>query len=181
MRNTSQSLAIALTCALSASPAAHIADTSGAGGPTVMRRITAAQYRNIMTDVFGDDIVLGGRFEPDLRVDHLVAIGAGQASVTASGLEQYDRIARSIGAQVADVQHRAQEVQCTPASATAPDAGCTRMFVTRVGRLLYRRPLSAAEVEGYVNAAAAATKKTGDYYGGVALALAGILESPQFL
>ena len=42
-----------------------------------MRRLTAAQYRNIITDVFGATIRLGGRFEPDLRVDHLIAVGSG--------------------------------------------------------------------------------------------------------
>ncbi len=38
-----------------------------APGPSVTRRLTADQYRNIIADVFGEDIDLGGRLEPDLR------------------------------------------------------------------------------------------------------------------
>ena len=36
-----------------------------APGPSVTRRLTADQYRNIIADVFGADIDLGGRLEPD--------------------------------------------------------------------------------------------------------------------
>src|SRR3954469_11458322 len=65
-----------------------------------MRRITQEQYRQIVSDVFGKSIKIGGRFEPDQRDAGLIAIGAGQISVTASGFEQYDDMARSIAAQV---------------------------------------------------------------------------------
>lgn len=159
------------------------AEDSGrmAGGPLVMRRLTEAQYRNIITDVFGDTIKLGGRFEPDPRVRHLIAVGTGQASVTASGLEQYDKMARSVADQVVDADHRPELIECQPASPTAPDDACTQKFLGRVGRLLLGRPLDPDDLQGYVAGAAAATRKTGDYHKGLALALAGILESPQFL
>jgi hypothetical protein len=157
------------------------AENGSAGGPTVMRRLTAAQYRNIVTDVFGEEIALGGRFEPDLRVNQLLAVGAGQASVTAAGLEQYDKIARSVGTQVVDAEHRSQMIECKPRSLTEPDDACTRIFLARVGRLLYSRPLSSMELQGYVESAATATRKTGDYYNGLVLALAAVLEAPEFL
>jgi hypothetical protein len=146
-----------------------------------VRRLTATQYRNIISDVFGDSITIGGRFEPDLRVEQLVAVGAGRASVSAAGLEQYDRIARSIGEQVVDAAHRSQMIDCKPASATTADNTCAQRFLARVGRLLLRRPLSTGELAGYVGAAAEVTKKTGDFYNGLALALSALLESPQFL
>jgi hypothetical protein len=151
------------------------------GGPVVMRRLTEVQYRNIISDVFGDTVTLGGRFEPDLRVNQLVAVGTGMASVTAAGLEQYDKIARSIAEQVVDPSHRGQMIDCAPASASAPDDACTSKFLTRLGRLLYRRPVFAAELRGYINSAAVASRKTGDFYNGLALALAAMLESPPFL
>ena len=59
--------------------------------------------------MFGPTIKVGGRFEPDIRRDGLLAVGAGQVSVTASGLEQYDDIARNIAAQVVSEQHRDTE------------------------------------------------------------------------
>ena len=60
----------------------------------VMRRLSAEQYQNVIHDVFGPTIELGGRFEPDLRVGGLLAVGAGDISITAAGIEQYDLMAR---------------------------------------------------------------------------------------
>jgi hypothetical protein len=164
-----------------AAATAPMASASGVGGPAVMRRLTEAQYRQIITDVFGDTIKLGGRFEPDIRVEHLVAVGAGQASVTAAGLEQYDKIARSVGDQVVDADHRSQMIPCKPASDTAPDAACAKLFLGKVGRQLFRRPLTQKELQSYVDSSAAATMKVNDFYKGISLGVAGMLEAPQFL
>src|SRR5262249_32964894 len=67
-----------------------------AGGPTLVHRLTQEQYRNIVTDLFGDDIALGARLEPDVRGDHLIAVGSARATVTAAGMEQYEAAARSV-------------------------------------------------------------------------------------
>jgi hypothetical protein len=152
-----------------------------AAGSLVMRRLTQTQYRNIIRDVFGSSIRLGGRFEPDIRVEHLIAVGAGQASITAAGLEQYDKIALSVGSQVIDHTHRAQMIECQPASNAKPDDACAQRFLRRVGRLLFRRPLTERELSAYVTAANEATKQTGDFYQGLAISLAGLLAAPQFL
>jgi len=101
--------------------------------------------------------------------------------VTASGFEQYDLMGRSIAAQVVDSQHRALLIPCKPAAATAPDDACAKQFFAKVGRLLYRRPLTQHELDAQVAAANAATAKTGDFYNGVGLGLAGMLEAPEFL
>ncbi len=151
------------------------------GGPAVMSRLTENQYRNIISDVFGNTVTLGGRFEPDNRVDHLIAVGAGQASVTAAGLEQYDKMARTLAEQITAEKNRAQYLACAPASVTMPDDACTRQVLSRVGKLLFRRPLSEAELNEFVSASAEATQKVGDYYEGLSLGLAGLLSSPQFL
>jgi len=42
-----------------------------------MRRLTPEQYGNIIKEVFGAAIELGGRFEPDMRVEGLNEVGAG--------------------------------------------------------------------------------------------------------
>jgi hypothetical protein len=160
---------------------ARSAAADDAAGPAAMRRLTQEQYRQIINDVFGPTVTLGGRFEPDVRDAGLLAVGAAQVSVTAAGLEQYDRMARSIAAQVVDEQHRGLLVPCKPASADAPDDACAKTFLSRVGRLLFRRPLSEHELDSSVAAANTATAKTASFYNGIGLSLAGLLEAPQFL
>lgn len=152
-----------------------------ASGPAVTRRLTAEQYRNIVNDVFGGDIDLGGRFEPDLRVDGLLAVGASQVSVTAAGMEQYDAMGRAVARQVVDENHRDMLVPCKPAAPKAADEKCAREFLGKVGRLLYRRPLTDTQLNAYVTAAAEATRITKDFYQGLALSLAAMLSSPSFL
>ena len=157
------------------------AATAAPGGPVVMRRLTAQQYRQIIEDAFGASIALGGRFEPDRREAGLVAVGAGRASITASGFEQYDKMARAIAAQVVDARHRAQLISCRPADAAKPDDACATKFLAAAGRLLYRRPLTQAELQAHVNGAGAAATRLGDFYRGLGIALGGLLASPDFL
>ena len=151
------------------------------GGPAVIRRLSPEQYREIVADIFGPGLKLGGRFDPATREDGLLAVGAGQASITASGLEQYDTIARSIANQVVDEQHRATLISCKPASPRTADDACAAQFLAKVGRLLYRRPLSQTELKAQVEAAGATAKMLKDFYAGLSLGLANMLEAPQFL
>src|ERR1700729_644849 len=137
---------IVLALALTASSVAGItsAATDATSMPRAqlvgMRRITQDQYRQIIADVFGKTIKLGGRFEPDQRDAGLLAVGASQVSVTASGFEQYDDMARAIAAQVVDGQHRSVTIPCVPKVAQAKDETCAATFLGGVGRMLYRRP-----------------------------------------
>ena len=145
------------------------------------RRLTSEQYTTIIEDVFGPTITLGGRFEPDLRVDGLFEVGAGLVSVSPSGMEQYDAMARTIAGQVVDDEHRNLLIPCKPQSVTAPDDACVGEFVSKVGRLLFRRALADEERRAYVNAARDATETLGDFYTGLSLSLGAMLTSPQFL
>jgi hypothetical protein len=151
------------------------------GAPPLARRLTAAQYRRAIADVFGPTIRIEGQFEPDLREAGLLAVGAGRVAVTASGLEQYDAMARGIAAQVVDEAHRATLLPCTPRSPQAADDGCAERFFSRAGPLLYRRPLEPEELQQFVALANRAAHSLGSFYGGLGLSLAGMLESPQFL
>jgi len=177
----------ALTCGgaiavcLSASALAADSVPTAATHLVAMRRITQEQYRQIIGDVFGRTIKLGGRFEPDQRDAGLIAVGAGQASVTASGFEQYDGMARSIAQQVVDEQHRAEMIPCQPAAATGPDDACASQFIGGVGRLLYRRPLTELELNAETKIANATATRLKDFYAGLGLSLSGMLESAQFL
>lgn len=157
------------------------AAASKEAGPPVMRRLTEVQFRNIIADVFGSTMALRGRFEPDNRSDFLIAIGAGKATITAAGFEQYDRIARGLGEQIVQPANRDAFIGCKPASDTAADERCATSFLRRVGRLLFRRPLSAGELKTFVDASSAVANQQHDFYTGISLAIAGVLSSPQFL
>ena len=146
-----------------------------------MRRLSAQQYQNIIADVFGATVELGGRFEPDLRVNGLLAVGEGDVSITAAGIEQYDTMARRIAAQVVDPKRRDMMLRCKPATATAPDDACAAQVMARVGSILYRRPLTQSELQAYVAAANTGTVKTNNFYSGLSLSLAAMLSSPKFL
>src|ERR1700733_12272854 len=124
-------------------------------GPRVAaRRLSEDQYRQAIADVFGPTIKVGGRFEPEIRRDGLLATGAGQVSVTASGLEQYDAMAHDIAEQVVSEKHRGTLLPCKPADVKAADDACASQFLSEVGFLLYRRPLPTEELNSRTKVAA---------------------------
>ena len=150
------------------------------GGPLVMRRLSEDQYRNTINDIFGD-LTIGGRFEPDTREGGLIAVGASKATVTPRGLEEYDRMATGIAQQVVDPKRRNQFIPCKPADSKAPDDACARTFLTKVGHLLYRRPMTGQETNNALKLATAGATQVKDFYFGIQLALTAMLVSPQFL
>ncbi len=151
------------------------------GGPSVIRLLTETQYRTAIADIFGSQIVVANHFDPILRTDGLLAVGAGRATITGSGFERYHALARSIATQVVAPGNREVLLECAPATAAAADDACAKTVLTRVGRLLYRRPLSTEEVDGSVAVARAASVTRGDFHAGLAYALQSLLESPDFL
>ncbi|MCX7864891.1 MAG: DUF1592 domain-containing protein, partial [Novosphingobium sp.] len=147
-----------------------------------MRRLTEAQYRNTIADVFGSDIRVAGRFEPIVRPAHeLIARGAREASISPTGLESFDAMARIVAAQVFDESRRDQFVPCTPADPTKADAACADATLAPIGRYLFRRPLTMSERAFYVRQAGDAAVQTGSFYKGLELALSAMLVSPKFL
>lgn len=147
-----------------------------------MRRLTEAQYRNAVADIFGPDIQVAGRFEPIVRPAHqLIATGASSASISPAGLEQFDAMARGIASQVFDAAHRPTFVPCTPKDAALPDDACARATLAPIGRYVFRRPMTEGEQTAFVRMAGGATKQSGSFYGGLELALSAMLVSPDFL
>lgn len=151
------------------------------GAEPVVRLLTEPQYRQIVADVFGPQIVVGGQFDPMVRTNGLLVVGASKAHVTPAGLEQFDRMARSIAAQVVSEDNREVLVPCKPAREDAADAACAQRFFEQTGRLLYRHKLSADELKVPVAVAAEAAGRLGSFYAGLQAGLAGMLVSPSFL
>ena len=151
------------------------------GGPAEMRRLTEAQYRNIIADIFGANIVVSGRFDPLSRTGGLSAIATSTAAITPTAFEQYDKLARSIATQITDKKNRDFLIACKPAVANAPDDSCARKFLGTAGRLLFRRPLTQSELQRAVDVAHMSVAASGGFYEGLSYGLAGLLEAPAFL
>ena len=99
-----------------------------------VRRITETQYRHTIADVFGPEIKINARFEPEKREEGLLAIGSAQLSLTSSGFEQYFALASSISDQVlGDKAEEPQSVQCKPADPAQADDACARQFIESYG------------------------------------------------
>jgi hypothetical protein len=145
------------------------------------RRLTESEYRHSIDTLFGPDIVVNGRFEPERREQGLLAIGASLLSISASGFEQYYAIAKRISDQVLDDKHRARFAICKPGNPGGKDDACSEVFIRQYGRLLFRRPLRQDEIAGRVKLAAEGAEQARDYNAGLKLALTSLLTAPDFL
>ncbi len=157
------------------------------------RRITEQQYQTAIADLFGPAIKVDGRFEPELRKEGLLAIGASEVSISDAGFAQYFAIARRVADQVllstpaqrdrqAAIQDaRDKVVSCAPARADGADAACAERFVRTYGERLFRRPLTDAEVATRVQLAEAGAVQNKDFYEGLKLSLISLLTAPDFL
>lgn len=189
------SLALGLACVaavgtawagfpLNAAPAGPRASSQAdaAGRIVGMRRLAEAQYRNAIADIFGTDIRVAGRFEPIVRPAHeLIASGARAASISPAGLEQFDAMARQIAAQVFDPAHRGQFVVCPGQGDGTLAPSCIRPTLERLGRLLFRRPLTMEESAFHAGLVDRVAQTGGSLDRGLELALASMLVSPHFL
>lgn len=143
------------------------------------RRLTETQYRNTIAEVFGDDIKVEGRFEPEMRDDGLQAVGNAQLSVTTSGLEQYVSLARSISSQL--VANSQDKIGCAMDGAKKDARACAKAFLSETGLHLYGRPMDKAELEMAMAIWDAASKDADTYTQAFELSLVSILVSPEFI
>ncbi|MDG2243230.1 MAG: DUF1592 domain-containing protein [Rhodospirillaceae bacterium] len=168
--------AILLTASACSDPAPHIE-----GAEPTLRRLTEQQYRNVVSDLFGGHIIVSGSFDPILRKDGLVSIGAGNATISASSFDKYEKLAHAIANQVVSEQNRGLFVPCEPTRISGPDESCAKAFLQPVGRLLFRRPLDHLELSQAVDLANAASDQLGSFYEGLAFGLTSLMVSPKFL
>lgn len=174
-------------------PVAGSADTAGAEGSLPpagppgaataarMRLLSQEQYFNSLGYVFGPDIRVAAHFAPFQRTDGLLASGGANAGVTIAQMQEFQRTAGSLAEQVVSPANRAYLVPCTPRRDTAADKDCAREFLLPVGRLLFRRPLDERTAAEVVARSVEAADQLDDFYGGLAVALEGLLMAPQSL
>jgi hypothetical protein len=174
-------LAVSALALLAATPAGVTTAADVPAEEPSSIRLSPSQFKQTIADVFGSSIVINGRFEPEVREEGLLAIGARKGSITDMGLERYDDLARNIAAQVVEPRNRATLIPCTPASPAAADEACARQFITKVGRLLYRRSLSDGEIAALVKVAGDSADLAKDFYAGLSTSVANMLVSANFL
>ena len=160
-------------------------EADAGGGPELvptgprLARLTRAQFRNTVRDLFGPDVVPPAGLEPDTAADGLFAVGATVAAVSSRGVEQYFDAARSLAAQLTTPERLGDTLPCTP---VGPDDGaCLSQTVQRWGRRIWRRPLASDELERVVAIGAKAATQLGGFARGVEVALALLLQSPHFI
>jgi hypothetical protein len=159
-----------------------IVATATAQATTTLIRVTPEQYRRTIHHVFGEGIrVEDNKVQPGFRDEGLLAVGERKLTITSAELEQYEKLAQDIAAQVVEPRRRAALVQCTPKSEQAADDACAAKFLARAGRLLLRRPLRADELQGFVAIQHDAGSKLQSFNAGLAQALSRMLVDPEVL
>ena len=156
-------------------------DSSPGLGTVAIRRLTESEYRHSIADVLGSDIDVNARFELEKREAGLLAIGSGMLALSPSGFEQYFNLATDVARQALDASRWERIVGCGPTDPRVFDEACARAFVERYGLLLFRRPLTSAEVQTRLDAATAGAEHSGSFGTGLEVALTSLLAAPDFL
>lgn len=150
-----------------------------APAPASLRKLTVEQYRNSVGDLLGPGMTLSTELEPDTAQNGFYAIGAAKATISPAAAEKFEQAAYALASRALAPDKRARILPCTPAAGV--DTTCARTFVKQFGRRAFRRPLSDAEIARYVTIADSSAAALKDFYAGLEFALAGILQSPNFL
>jgi hypothetical protein len=172
---------------LSLLPIARAAGQPPSAGPADaastarMRLLSQEQYFNTLNYVFGPDLQVAAHFAPFQRTDGLLASGGASAGVTMGQVQEFQRAAGALAEQVVSPAHRAYLVPCTPRRIKGADRECARKFLLPIARLLFRRPLDAQTAEAVIARSVEAAERLDDFYAGLAVALEGLLMSPQAL
>lgn len=144
-----------------------------------LRRLTVAQYRNSIEQIFGNGILQPTALEPDLPSEGLLSVGSAVTSISPVGVERYEDAAYLISEQVMSESQRETFIPCSPADST--DEVCAREWIEIIGRQVYRRGLTEDELDALVNVHSTVGSESGDFYIGAEFALAAMLQSPHFL
>jgi len=147
---------------------------------TSLRRLTQAEYRNSVADIFGSEIEVRGSFEPTIRIAGLQAASTSTLSVTPVGFESFTQMADNIATQVVSEKYRAK-LPCKPKDAKAPDDACSRQVLDHYGMMLFRRPLTSDELKNAANLSAKLAKSQKDFYAGLRYGLASLIQAPDFI
>ncbi len=169
----------ACICAASDQNAAPAAESAGS---LYLVRLTPAQYERSIRDIFGSSIRIDvNKAAPGFRDEGLLALGTRRLTITSAEMQQYEKLAQDVATQVLEPNRRATLLGCKPASEQAADDKCAAAFLGKVGLYLFRRPLSADELQTFVATQSRAAQQLGSFNAGVRASLARMLVAPEFL
>jgi hypothetical protein len=155
---------------------------SAAKAETTFVRLTPEQYQRSVHDIFGPSIrVDDNKVEPGFRTEGLLALGNRKLTVGSSEFASDEAGGQDLADQVVDPRRRTMLVGCTPKSEDAPDDACARQFITKLGLLLFRRPLSPTEVQSFVVTQNTEARQLRSFNSGLAAAITQMLIAPDFL
>ena len=146
--------------------------------PAGVRRLSQAQYRATIAGLLGPSIQLPKELDRDDPDSVLSSVGGYRVATTSAGVVKYDSAAYDIAHQVfADPKGVNAVLGCDPKQG----AVCAQSFLRGFGRRAWRRPLSDDEVARYAKVIDEVGQTLGSAEIGFEYALAGILQSPNFL
>ena len=146
--------------------------------PTPVRnpRLTQAQIRNALKDVFGNDIVVPTMAEPDLAIGGFITVGAAVSSLSPRGVESVERMAYSVAEQVVAENGREERLGCS-----LSEDVCVSNLIRHWGRRLWRRSLSQDEASALLELYDVASQRLDDSGAGLEFMISALIQSPHFL
>ncbi len=149
-------------------------DKGGAGVRRV-RRLSHHEYNRSLGAILGAPTEFGLKFAPDTVIEGYTN-NADVLLVSGLLADQYREAAEAVaGTMLADLPAR---LGCDPVADGEPE--CAAEFITRFGRQVFRRPLTATEVTRYKTLWQEAAEAE-DFAGGIRWTIAAMLQSPGFL
>ena len=139
-----------------------------------LRRLTRVEFEHSVADVFEVRGAVAAGLSADERIDGVFASNTSSA-VAPVQVRQYLDAAEAIAAQV----NIATISPCDRAQNS--DDTCARLFIERVGRRAFRRPLDSDETTRYFGLYKAANKLENGYTPALRLVAQTFLQSPHFL
>jgi hypothetical protein len=143
-----------------------------------LERLTNVEYSRTVTDVLGEPPDAATRYSfPVDPTQHGFDNNVALLQISSTHADRYSTAAESMAtATLADATRRALVASC---DLTAGGA-CLQTMITKLGRRLYRRPLTPDEVTGYTSLAQLGTIAS-DPYSSAATVIEAMLQSPHFL
>ena len=141
-------------------------------GPSVVRRLTSAQYANTVDELFGEMVTAHHQFPKTVATSGFTSY-AGPNSVSASSVEVIMETTESIAKEVAE-----NIGQIAPCQASIGE--CMTAFLEKFGPKIYRRALSPDEKQTLLDLHLTLPENA-SYADRVAILVEAMLQSPQFL
>lgn len=150
-------------CAESGGP-----DAPPNASPSPLRRLTQSEYKNSIRDLLGVDVI--GELPSDERLD--IYYTNSTALLGELDVQRYADAAEKLA-------QAPVKLPCKPTD--IGEAACGRKFIETFGRRLFRRPLTSAQVQKYVDGPLAVGTTEGGFDNGIRLVTEAMLQSPEFL